>query len=278
MKNVRDEFNINVEPKYNSLYKFKEEKNKINQAVFNYKSKLVDLQKNHRHLFFTQFLSKLYNSIEKAHKDISNLNHSLALFVFGSDKYKIKMSITDNKDLAEIYNYAKEYNADNSERGLFNYDEQDKAREKVQNLLNSYMFANDVKLQNMIVDYRNYLYFDVEVDSPSGKKSLNKVIKTQSGGEVQVPFYRLSGVAFQQTLDYNRNKDVLGIVLYDEAFDKMDSQRIHSMLDFYRDKLKLQLILATPGKLESLVDSIETIVAVVRDGENAIIREISHEI
>ncbi len=58
----------------------------------------------------------------------------------------------------------------------------------------------------------------------------------------------------------------------------MDSQRIQSMLQFYRDKLKLQVILAAPGKLDSLVDNIETILAVVRDGEKAIVSDISHEI
>lgn len=140
------------------------------------------------------------------------------------------------------------------------------------------MFSEDITTQSIVVDYRKYLYFDVEVHTPDGIKSLNKVIRSQSGGEVQVPFYILSGVAFKQTLDYKRNKDSLGIVLYDEAFDKMDSQRIQSMLQFYRDKLKLQVILAAPGKLDSLVDNIETILAVVRDGEKSIVSDISHEI
>ena len=58
----------------------------------------------------------------------------------------------------------------------------------------------------------------------------------------------------------------------------MDSQRINSMLTFYREKLNIQLIIATPGKLESLVDNLETIVAVIRDGETAIVSDISHEL
>ena len=59
---------------------------------------------------------------------------------------------------------------------------------------------------------------------------------------------------------------------------KWTSQEFQSMLQFYRDKLKLQVILAAPGKLDSLVDNIETILAVVRDGEKAIVSDISHEI
>ena len=247
---------------------------------FKHKSKFVDLKKKYINLFFSQFLTKLYNLIDGARKTIDNLNYSLGVFPFGNDYYKIRMSITSNKDLEYIYNYAKEYNSDDSKRGLFmDREAEDKARNKIMDILNAYMFSEDPKIRERIVDYRKYLYFDVEVDTPNGTKKLNEVMKTQSGGEVQVPFYILSGVAFQQTLDVKRRKDdCLGIVLYDEAFDKMDSQRIQSMLQFYRDKLKLQLVLATPGKLDSLIDNIETILVVVRDGETAIVSDYNHEI
>ena len=213
------------------------------------------------------------------HLQLINLNSSLSTFTFGNDYYSIKTSITDNQDLKTIYEYAKKYNSDSSDRGLFvDRELEDRERQQVENLLNNYMFSEDINIQNIVVDYRKYLYFDVEVHTPDGIKSLNKVIRSQSGGEVQVPFYILSGVAFKQTLDYKRNKDALGVVLYDEAFDKMDSQRIQSMLQFYRDKLNLQIILATPGKLDSLTDNIETVLVVVREGEKAIVSDYTHEI
>ncbi len=279
MRDARDKFSINCEPYYESIDKFKEEKNKINDSVFKYNSKLVEMQKSHRKLFFSEFLSKLNISIDQAKDIIKNLNSSLATFTFGKDYYQIKVAITENQDLKTIYNYAKEFNSENSDRGVFvDREVEDRERQKVEAILNQYMFSEDITTQSIVVDYRKYLYFDVEVHTPDGIKSLNKVIRSQSGGEVQVPFYILSGVAFKQTLDYKRNKDSLGIVLYDEAFDKMDSQRIQSMLQFYRDKLKLQVILAAPGKLDSLVDNIETILAVVREGEKSIVSDISHEI
>ena len=177
-----------------------------------------------------------------------------------------------------LFRSAKEFNSSNSDRGLFvDREYEDKKRQRVEELLNQYMFSDDIKTQNIVVDYRNYLYFDVLVHSNDIVKSLNRVIRSQSGGEVQVPFYILSGVAFKQTLD-KRNKDALGIVLYDEAFDKMDAQRIQSMLQFYRDKLNIQVILAAPGKLDSLVDNMNTILAIVRDNDRAIVSDISHDI
>ena len=129
----------------------------------------------------------------------------------------------------------------------------------------------------MIVNYRRYMDFDILIKSSNGVKSFNRVNKVQSGGEVQVPFYILSAVAFQQTLD-PRNKDSFCIMLYDEAFDKMDSQRIEEMLKFYRDKLRVQPVLALPGKLGAISNSVDTILTVVRDGDVAEIRDFSHEI
>lgn len=279
MREIRNKFSINIEPSYSQIAKFREEKNKINRELFKYNSKFIEMQKSHRKLFFNEFLTKLHKSIEDAKEIIKNLNSSLSTFTFGNDYYSIKTSITDNQDLKTIYEYAKKYNSDSSDRGLFvDRELEDRERQQVENLLNNYMFSEDINIQNIVVDYRKYLYFDVEVHTPDGIKSLNKVIRSQSGGEVQVPFYILSGVAFKQTLDYKRNKDALGVVLYDEAFDKMDSQRIQSMLQFYRDKLNLQIILATPGKLDSLTDNIETVLVVVREGEKAIVSDYTHEI
>lgn len=279
MKNARDSFNINIEPNFEHLNEFKTEKYKIDQTSFEYQAKLVELKQSIRRIFFNQFLNKLYNSIELAKKTIDHLNHSLSSFSFGEDYYKIKVEITQNQDYRTIYNYAKEYNSDDANRGVFmNYEKEGQDSNKVIDLLNLYMFSDDVLNQANIVDYRKYLYFDVEVHTANGIKRLNEVMKTQSGGEVQVPFYILTGVAFQQTLDYKRNPDALGIVLYDEAFDKMDSQRIQEMLNFYRTKLNLQIILASPGRLDSVVDNIQTVNVVVRDGDVASVSDVTHEI
>ena len=277
MKITRDKFNINVDCDFDHIDSFLDEKNKIQTEVFNFKEKLVTFQEQQHQLFFNEFLNKLYKSIEDAKKIIKGLNDSLKEFKFGNDTYSISYGITDNKDLKEIYEFAKEYNQENYNRTLYNNDEFDIRKQKITSLIDTYMLDSDVSSQNILVDYRNYMSFDVIVHTPEGNKSLNKVIRSQSGGEVQVPFYILSGVAFKQTLDYKRNKNCLGIVLYDEAFDKMDSQRIKSMIDFYKDVLELQIILAAPGKLEALGNSIENIFVVIKDADKAIVKGFKHE-
>lgn len=278
MKSVRNKYNLNIETEFKNIKEFVNERNKISSDIFKYKSKLIEMKERHYDLFFNEFLNKLYKSVNDAKQNIKALNDSLVTFKFGSDYYTIKLDITDNYDLKEIYEFSKEYNSDSYNRSLL-IDNQllESKKNKIFELISKYIFSDNIDSQNYIVDYRNYLNFDVIVHTKEGVKSLNKVLQSQSGGEVQVPFYILSGVAFKQTLDYKRNNNAMAVVLYDEAFDKMDSQRITSMIDFYKNVLGLQIVLAAPGKLESLANTIDNIFVVIKDGYKAIVKDFSHE-
>lgn len=276
MREANSHYLFPYEPSLRDIEKYIDEKNKIRTEIFEYKNNFIDYQTKIRLLFFDGFLSKLFNSIEEAKKNISNLNHALSKYQFGSDFYVIKHAITENTDLQMIYNYAKKYNED-SERSLLNFDSMDGERSRIEKLINDYFTSDDLSIREKIVDYRNYLDFDIHIHNTDNNtvKSFKKVFRVQSGGEVQVPFYILSAVAFHQTLDPRR--EGLAVVLYDEAFDKMDSQRIHSMLSFYKG-LNIQLLMAMPGKLDSVVENVETIYAICREGECAIAGDVTHEL
>ena len=62
-------------------------------------------------------------------------------------------------------------------------------------------------------------------------------------------------------------------MLLDEAFDKMDDERIASMMDFFNG-LNLQVILATPpAKIEIIGEKVETVLACIREGQASIVEE-----
>ena len=62
-------------------------------------------------------------------------------------------------------------------------------------------------------------------------------------------------------------------MLLDEAFDKMDDERIQSMMDFFKH-LDLQVILATPpGKIEVIGEHVNTILTAIRIGDTSIVEE-----
>lgn len=62
-------------------------------------------------------------------------------------------------------------------------------------------------------------------------------------------------------------------MLLDEAFDKMDDERIHSMMDFFNG-LGLQVVLATPpAKIEIIGEHVATILTAIRVDQNSIVEE-----
>ena len=122
-------------------------------------------------------------------------------------------------------------------------------------------------------DYRSYLDFDLMVkDKVTNREiSLNKVIKMKSGGETQTPFYISVLASFAQLYRVNSDEiasNTIRIIIFDEAFSKMDRERIVESVRLLK-QFKLQVILSTPpekiGDIASEVD--ETIV--VSNDKNA---------
>ena len=115
------------------------------------------------------------------------------------------------------------------------------------------------RLAYQFLDYRNYMSYDIEVFHENGTKSLfSKVSKEKSGGETQVPFYIVIAASFQQLLSRNKRMSSGCIVLFDEAFNNMDSGRIDAMMKYY-SSLSIQLLIAIPPqRVEDIVGYVNT--------------------
>ena len=62
-------------------------------------------------------------------------------------------------------------------------------------------------------------------------------------------------------------------VMLDEAFDKMDDDRISSMMQFF-NSLDLQVIMATPpSKIETIGEYVNTILTAIRVDKHSIVEE-----
>ena len=92
----------------------------------------------------------------------------------------------------------------------------------------------------------------------------------KSGSETQVPYYVAIAASFYQLYRYGNS---VRLMLLDEAFDKMDDERIGSMLDFF-NSLDLQVIMATPpAKIETIGEKVDTVLTAIRVGANSIVEE-----
>ena len=94
------------------------------------------------------------------------------------------------------------------------------------------------------VDYRYYLDYDIECRNQitGGVTRLSAVSQDSSGGENQAPFYIAICASLLQIYDNCENS--IRLVLLDEAFSRMTSDRIHPMMQMLR-KTQLQTILIT---------------------------------
>lgn len=125
-----------------------------------------------------------------------------------------------------------------------------------------------------LVDYRRYLDYDIEVTHPDGRTSrLSKIVNQTSGGETQTPFYLTIAASFVQLYRiYERTgRPTIRLVVFDEAFSKMDQARIGATLELFQD-FNLQIVTATPlERCEYLVPKICTSLVLTSVGEHVLI-------
>lgn len=119
-------------------------------------------------------------------------------------------------------------------------------------------------------DFRTYLHFDLETTDEEGRKQLlSKTIHTKSGGETQTPFYIAIFASFAQLYQVNNSSQTINntmrLVVFDEAFNKMDSERIVESIALLR-RLGLQAIICTPPeKAADIGQEVDRILLVSRD-------------
>ena len=118
-------------------------------------------------------------------------------------------------------------------------------------------------------DFRTYLKFDLETTDKNGNKELlSQTLNQKSGGETQTPFYIAVLASFAQIYrinDMTSAGNTVRLVVFDEAFNKMDSNRIIESIRLLR-KMHLQAIVCTPPeKLPDIMPEADKTILVHKD-------------
>ncbi len=125
--------------------------------------------------------------------------------------------------------------------------------------------------QDHMIGYRRYLNYDIEITHANGQISrLSRIMGQTFGGETQTPFYLTIAASFVQLyrIGERDSRPILRLVAFDEAFSKMDQDRIGATLDLFQ-QFGLQIITATPlERCEYLVPKICTslVLSTIGDG------------
>ncbi|ABO49125.1 SMC domain protein [Desulforamulus reducens MI-1] len=237
-------------------------------SLVQYEEKIKDAQEKAQEQFKEDFISKLKKNIEDAREQIDDLNKALKDIPFGRDKYRF--TVTPNPHYKKYYEMITD---DMLLEGLtlFSASFQSRYQDVVEELFRQIIDVDEGlvsadrreelnKNLDKFTDYRTYLDFDLAVTDDRGMESrLSRVIAKKSGGETQTPFYISVLASFVQLYRIkSRNQDnTVRILVFDEAYSKMDHQRIKESINLIR-KLGLQVILSAPtekiGDIAPLVD------------------------
>jgi uncharacterized protein YPO0396 len=217
-------------------------------------------------------VAHLNDQINKIRDLIRELNSHLKNRPFHKEMYSFEMS--PNPELKDILELVEAYTQlDSANVGsLFDMKFDDNAQHK-DALERIHEVLKDEGESSLLQDYRNFYNFELVVKDLDGnrKTTLSQRIKTGSGGEHQVPFYVAMAAALGATYRLKEGSDGkpvggFSLSVFDEAFNKLDSENTVTSLGFMSD-LGLQTIIAAPDEKYSLLSTcMDTIINVCRDG------------
>lgn len=252
--------------------KYIAELNKLEKTeLVKYEQKVRSARESAEIVFKEDFIAKLRNNILTAEQEISKINETLSGITFGNDRYEF--IFPRSSEYASFYEMVTSDLEDGSE-GLLTYEFQQKYDEQIR-LLFEALSVDEVNSNgaiNKFTDYRTYMDYDIRIINRAGETmTYSKVFKEKSGGETQVPFYVAIIASFVRV--YTKNNvmagDPIGLVLFDEVFDKMDANRMHAMMSFI-NSMPLQVIIACPPqRMDILQEFAKTTLIMVRQGTKA---------
>ena len=239
-----------------------------------YLEKIRDSKQKAYDQFRDDFIAKIKSNIEAVTQQLEELNDSLKKSVFGTDRYRFVKS-----PRPEYRNYydmiMDDFNVVQGESifsGLFH----ENHKEVIDELFSKLALDQDngIKALDEFTDYRTYMDYDIKITHEDGSYSLySKVCEEKSGGETQTPFYVTVAASFVQLYNNNIGGEAIGLVMFDEAFNNMDDERIGAVLEFM-NRLPLQIVIAAPpDKIQYIGPKMQETLLVLTDDKVSFVEE-----
>lgn len=234
--------------------------------LLSYEEKVESARQSAESEFREQFLSKLQENMKNAQNEFKDLNKALKDISFSNEKYEFMFM--PSKNYRHYYEMIMDdFNAMQGESifsGLFHQNHKEVIDELFEKL--ALDNENNVKALDEFTDYRTYMDYDIKIIHSDNTYSLySKVCEEKSGGETQTPFYVTVAASFVQLYKNGIGGESIGLVLFDEAFNNMDDERIGGVLEFLR-RLPLQILIAAPpDKIQYISPFVEDTILVMTD-------------
>lgn len=237
-----------------------------NSELLSYEEKVEKARQSAEEEFREQFLAKLQENMKNAQTEFKELNKALKDISFSNEKYEFLFM--PSKRYRHYYEMIMDdFNAVQGESifsGLFH----ENHKEVIDELFDRLALDNEnsAKALEEFTDYRTYMDYDIRIIHSDDSYSLySKVCEEKSGGETQTPFYVTVAASFVQLYRNGIGGEAVGLVMFDEAFNNMDDERIGGVLEFLR-RLPLQILIAAPpDKIQYISPFVEETLLVMTD-------------
>lgn len=249
-----------------------------------YIEKIRDSKEKAYGQFRDDFIAKIKSNIESVSQQIDELNASLKQSVFGTDRYRF-----EKKPRLEYKGYydmimdpmLMDTGGWNVASQSFNEKYQKEIGELFQLLIlnetnvSAERRAEYEKSIRKFTDYKTYLVFDLVVTDEQGEEQrLSKTLLKKSGGETQIPFYIALLASFSQVcrIRSKNQNNTIRVIILDEAFSKMDGERIRESIHLLR-RFGLQAVFsAPPEKIPDIAPLVDRNIAVYKDSRHSFTR------
>ena len=229
------------------------------------------------------FIYKIRGAIEAAYRQRDELNKIISQMDFGKDRYRFEITKNrgpDGKYYDMFMDRSLEVNpsqiADGMENqmNLFTMSHEDKYGDLMQELISVFIPPDNATAEELeesrhnmekYADYRTYLSFDMQQiikGEETIKIRLSRMIKKNSGGEGQNPLYVALLASFAQAYRVGlsprmRMNPTIRLVVLDEAFSKMDAEKVASCIALIRGLGFQAIISATNDKIQNYIENVD---------------------
>jgi uncharacterized protein YPO0396 len=241
-----------------------------------YSEQIAQAQREAEEELREHVLHRLREHVLLARQEFDRINDALSRLQFHGERYRFRTQPAD--DVREYYDLINDAQLLGTSGALFKsdfYAAHKATFDRFYELLTRVPRSDaEREEQRRLTDYRSYLSYDIEVTHADGGSSrLSRIMGQTSGGETQTPFYVTIAASFAQLYHINerQRRPTIRLVAFDEAFSKMDQDRIGATLELLQS-FGLQIITATPlERCEYLVPNICTNLVLTAVGDTVLI-------
>lgn len=239
------------------------------------KNKLMEQQESLESIFKNEIVVAIYENVNAGKRRLRVMNNSLKKMSFETEYQFITKDIADGSDYERIMKYAQYLQSEqDSQASMFDQvSEIELNRESVEKMMTEIkevldrISSNDTDIDylNGLADYRNYMTYDIRTEAKATGQVglLSKDSGYNSGAGAQIPYTVILTVAL--VMEYNRdpNKSTVRIMFMDEPFEKMSSNNVKKMIEFFKEQ-NLQVVFCGASKMDCIGENCGAIIPVLK--------------